>query len=295
MSAYRRRNEMGETMTELKAGVSHVALATGCTTGGVGKTTVFLTMAESMKLQGVDVALGEMDDSQNASLFLGDGIAYRAAGKAAVKEAESDPSAVVKHGDGLYGFWASHPVTLTDTGAAVDGFIDEYMSVSELPEIMRENGMEYWPLLVASPNLIALEHVHASLKAKVRLFGSSLKAAVVLNDNKGREGFAPYESEPAFREVMAICDRLGLPVVRVPHCSSELVTAYGNAKHIPPLRLHHLLKGHEQAKANAAKVMATLGMTEPHFRREMAKLSGWVAASVAALDPVWKSALGMEG
>lgn len=247
--------------------------------GGVGKSLTDLVLIESLRRHGLrsKIAVIEVDHERKLSRFLesrGDKVDVTLAASAGLAAAAKDRTALESHFDPVYSAQtAGH--SITDLGANVTSAKMEWERLSDVPEAMIEEGV--WKIFAVpvTPDVAAIDAGFRALRAAVDLYGKNASYFFVLNDING-DGFTACRNGQVFKELAKLESAVGLKIVEIPFSSSRLVQDYGNLAYMSPMDVY------DQADTIAEK----LGLSKPKANREIKKLTEWIAAATAAVEPI---------
>lgn len=247
--------------------------------GGTGKSLTALMLVELARRHGVRgrITVVEADHERKLSKFLesrGDKVDVTLSASAGLEEASKDRTALESHFDPIYEARVSGH-TITDTGANVASALAEWERLSDVPDAMVDAGVRKTFVVPVTPDGVAIEAGYKTIRTAVELYGDAADYVLLLNDING-DGFDAYRRGQAFKELAKLEAAVGLKIIELPFSSSRLVQDYGNLAYLSPMDVY------EQADMIAEK----LGLSKPKANRELKKLTEWIAAATAVLEPI---------
>ncbi len=247
----------------------------GSNKGGVGKTMVSLLLSLIYREAGYPLKIVEIDNEQKLSAMLGgDKEILSLAATQDIEDIANDRFAAESHFNPVFEAWCESD-SLTDLGANMTESLLSWFRYCLIGELAVDENINFRFVACAAPDAQAIRSAHESLKAARDSIGKNTELFLVLNDISGGLGFKPYETQPDYVALMEMEKTIGLKVIRLPYCASQL-SEYGRALNLNPLQII----GKIDEVAAAAK-LDRVG-TAVHKK----KLMKWMEDCASALDPL---------
>lgn len=249
----------------------------GSNKGGVGKSMVSMFKALVFEKAGIPLQVIEIDHQRRLSSLVGkDGVHKSIPANVNIEDIARDKHAAEKFYNAVYREWMRSD-SLTDLGANVTTPLLAWIQRSKIMLLAAEDEIEFRFVAVASPDDEALRSAVSSIKDAREKLGSGSEYFVVLNDTVGSYGFAPYETNEAYLEIMSMEAAGLLRTVRVEFCDNILFEV-GRALNINPRDV--VDRAEEIARA------CTPPLDEVTIRIERRKQVEWLRATQQALMPI---------
>lgn len=247
----------------------------GANKGGVAKTTTAMLLCLIYREAGYPLKVIEIDNEQKLSAMLGgDKNILSLPATQDVEAMANDRFAAESHFNPVFEAWMESD-SITDLGANMTEALLSWFRYCLIGELAIDENINFRFVACAAPDGQALRSAHESLKAARDIIGKNTELFLVLNDLSGGAGFKPYETNPDYVALMQMEQALGLKVMRVPYCSSQL-SEFGRAMNLNPLQIINRID--EVAKvANLDRVS-----TAVHKK----KLMKWMEDAAKALGPL---------
>lgn len=249
----------------------------GSNKGGVGKSMVSMFKALVFEKAGYPLQVIEIDHQRRLSSLVGkDGVHKSIAANVSIEDIARDKHAAEKFYNAVYREWMRSD-SLTDLGANVTTPLLAWIERSKIMLLAAEDEIVFRFVAVASPDDEALRSAVTAIKDARGTLGAGSEYFVVLNDTTGSYGFAPYEGNEAYRELLSM-EAAGLVgVVRMNFCDSILFEV-GRALNINPRDA--------MDRVDEIAAASTPPLDEVTTRIEKGKLREWLRGTQAALTPI---------
>lgn len=247
----------------------------GSNKGGVGKTMTALLLCLIYREAGYPLKIVEIDNEQKLSAMLGG--EQEILPIPATQDMESmanDRFAAETHFNPVFEAWCEGD-SLTDLGANMTEALLSWFRYCMIGELAIDENINFRFVACAAPDGQALRSAHEGLKAARESIGKNTELFLVMNDLSGGAGFKPYEANADYIALMQMEQTLGLKVIRVPYCASQL-SEFGRAMNLNPLQIINRID--EVAKA------ANLDRVSTAVHKK--KLMKWLEDAAKALDPL---------
>ncbi len=182
--------------------------------GGVGKTTLSVSVVDHMELAGRTPSLIEIDTRKRLSSFLGSDRVLSFDGAPSIMDIRKNPNLLLGHYDPIVGAIEKGD-SLLDLGANEDPSFLEYCRLSRLDEDMVDQNIR---IIALVPTVAENESIRGALEAleNLHLAMPSAMRVLVLNERDG-EGFDRYFSKGQIEEM----EQRRIKVVLMPRIVSE--------------------------------------------------------------------------
>jgi len=244
--------------------------------GGVGKSTaVAIVPILIYDNAGMDLGVIEIDNQRKLTTVLGaERVNLSLAATADLGEVSRNRYAAESFYNPVYLEWTKRN-SITDLGANVTTSLLSWFRQCDIGELAAEDGIDFRFVACASPDEQALKSAVSAVRDATATFGPAAEFYVVLNDLSGSRGFEPYETNPAYRELLSLEAERKVSVLRIPYCDSLLLDE-GKARGLNPLQtVHHADRLAEQA-----------GLDLVGARVHKKRMMNWLRAVQSALEPL---------
>ena len=244
--------------------------------GGVGKSTaVAIVPILIYDNAGIDFGAIEIDNQRKLTSVLGaDRVNLSLAATADLGEVSRNRYAAESFYNPVYMEWAKRD-TITDLGANVTTSLLSWFRQCDIGELAAEDGIDFRFVACASPDEQALKSAVSAVRDALSTFGPAAEYYVVLNDLSGSAGFKPYESNPAFQEILSLASERKISILTIPYCDSLLLDQ-GKAAGLNPLQIVH----------NAEMLAERAGLDHVGARVHKKRMMNWLRAVQASREPL---------
>lgn len=249
----------------------------GSNKGGVGKSMVSMFKALVFEKAGYPLQVIEIDHQQRLSSLIGkDGVHKSIPANVNIEDIARDKHAAEKFYNAVYREWMRAD-SLTDLGANVTTPLLSWIERSKIMLLAAEDEIVFRFVAVAIPDDEALRSAVQAIKDARQKLGAGSEYFVVLNDTNGSYGFAPYEGNDAYRELMAMEEAGDIGLIRMEFCDSILFEV-GRALNINPRAA--------MDRVDEIAAASTPPLDEVTTRIEKGKLKEWLRTTQEALMPI---------
>jgi MinD-like ATPase involved in chromosome partitioning or flagellar assembly len=245
--------------------------------GGVGKSIVSMFKALVFEKAGYPLQVIEIDHQRRLSSLVGkDGVHKSIPANVNIEDIARDKHAAEKFYNAVYREWMRSD-SLTDLGANVTTPLLSWIERSKIMLLAAEDEITFRLVAVASPDDEALRGAVSAIKEARKVLGAGSEYFVVLNDIYGSYGFAPYETNDAYRELLEMEAAGFVGLIRMQFCDSILFEV-GRALNINPRAA--------MDRADEIAAASTPPLDEVTTRIEKSKLREWLRGTQEALMPI---------
>lgn len=247
----------------------------GSDKGGVGKSMISLVMTLVFDNAGYPLRVIEVDNQRKLTSVLGpDRLDLSLAAAPDLQEVSRSRHAAESFFNPVYLEWAKGD-SVTDLGANVTTSLMAWFRQCEISELAAEDLIDFRFVAAASPDEQAIRSAVSAIREARATLGPTAEYFVVLNDLSGALGFAPYDANPAYRELREMEKRDGVSVLEIPYCDS-LLLEHGKALQLNPL----------QVVQQADRVALAAGLDPVSARVHKKKMIVWLKDTQQNLAPL---------
>jgi hypothetical protein len=254
---------------------SKTATIIGPNKGGVGKTMVSTLIALIYSEAKYPLKIVEIDNEQKLSAMLGDKNILSIPATQDIEAMANNRFAAESHFNPVFEAWMEGD-SLTDLGANMTEALFSWFRYCHIDELAIDENIQFRFVACAAPDGQALRSAAESLKTARDVIGRDAQLFLVLNDITGGSGFAPYETNPDYVALMSMEASLGLTIIRIPYCASQL-SEFGRAMNLNPLEIVNRID--EVAAAAKLDRVSTLVHKKKHMK--------WMEECAEALKPLF--------
>ena len=199
-----------------------IATLIGSNKGGVGKSLIASLLVDAYDQARRPLSVIEIDHEGKLRSALGARINLSLGASADLGDIAKDRKNAERFYNPVFDCWQASD-TLTDLGANVTTQLFNWMQQCHIGELAAEDGIRFRFVAVATPDDQALRSAFSALSSAVRELGRDSEFYLVLNAFSSGRGFDMYEHHPLFSDLANLRDQIGLKILYIPHCDSELM------------------------------------------------------------------------
>jgi hypothetical protein len=247
----------------------------GANKGGVGKSMIAMIKALVFEKAQYPLQVVEIDHQKRLSTLVGNGAVHKSIPANVDFEAISrDRHAAEKFYNDVYSEWMKGD-SLTDLGANVTTPLLSWIRMNMITTLAAEDQIEFRFVAVAMPDDESLRSAVSAIEEAQSVLGPMAEYYVVLNDNSGSYGFAPYSGTESMLALEALQAKGQIEILRVAYCDSILFEL-GKARSINARRALDMAEDIGRAE----------NLDDVTVRIHKMKLTKWLRDTQAVLRPI---------